>query len=267
VITNERIWNYLSGKTVLGFMLYAVYIFELILTEFCTGKFAFDDTFISIFDKKEQSSPRDTLDNSRLVEDTAYKRVGEEDSLSSKSNLSLASVKVVNSLGSKSSMSKKIARMTKHTQLGMEPVEIRNAECKVRERERFRPNLHRQHRQHESTRLLRKIKVRKLDIKDISTIQLREIPDEIKKWKKVSAEGLEVVQGELHESDSVYLVSELSEGLDSLEELLRKEVRLGGQVKLGIIKRLVKILMPLENLGDGYSHGHLSTANILVGEF
>lgn len=248
----------------LGFMLYAVYIFELILTEFCTGKFAFDDSFTSIFDKKEQSSPRDTLDDCKLAEDTAYKRMGDADSMSSKSTLSVSSVRVANNLSSKPSVSKKIARMTKHTQLGMEPVEYDHKECPLRERERVRPDIHRIHRLDEGTRGSHKIKVRKLDIKDISTIQLREIPDEIRKWRKTVLEGLEVVQGELHESDSVYLVSEFAEGLDSLEDMVRKEVRMAPQVKLGIVKRVVRILLQLESLGDAYSHGHLSTANILV---
>ena len=112
------------------------------------------------------------------------------------------------------------------------------------------------------------VRVRQLKINDISTFQLREIPNEIKKWKKLTIPSIEAYLGEYHEVDHYYyIVSEANEDLKSLSSLLYQESKTFNmtiQQKKFVCKNVIKTMLNLGSLGDEYSHGHICPSNILV---
>ena len=79
-------------------------------------------------------------------------------------------------------------------------------------------------------------------------------------------QSVETVLCEFHCEQEFYLVYEARENARSLEALLRDSGReLSGQQKVAVAKMLIKALVQLASLGDGYAHGHLSSSNVLVG--
>jgi serine/threonine protein kinase len=111
-----------------------------------------------------------------------------------------------------------------------------------------------------------KARIRWLTVTDISTFQLREVPEEIKRWKKVSNPSIEAILGEYHENDNMFIISECNENMVSLQSLLQQtsNQKLSLKNKKAISTNLIKAMLQLSTLGDTYSHGHLCPANILV---
>lgn len=107
-------------------------------------------------------------------------------------------------------------------------------------------------------------RVRKLTVIDISTFQLREIPNELKKWKKVLIPSVEAYITEYHTPEEYYIVSEAHPTMHSLQHLLYTKSNLTTVEKSNIIKSTVRTMLQLHALGDDFSHGHLSPSNILV---
>lgn len=109
------------------------------------------------------------------------------------------------------------------------------------------------------------VRVRRLALNEISTYQLREIPEELKKWKKVRVQSIETIICEFHNEQEFYLIYEARENSKSLEALLAEGHRqLSDPQKVAIATLIIKALVQLASLGDGYAHGHLSSSNILV---
>lgn len=111
-----------------------------------------------------------------------------------------------------------------------------------------------------------RLRIRQLKINEISTFQLREIPSEIKKWKKINSPSIEIYLGEYHQTDQYYyIMSEANEDLTSLSTHLSNENKtLTLNQKAFIVKNVVKSMLQLVPLGDDFSHGHLCPNNILV---
>lgn len=100
-------------------------------------------------------------------------------------------------------------------------------------------------------------------VNNISTSQLREIPEEIKKWSNISFLGTEVYIGNFTRDENLFIVSDWpSQEFVSMSILISKN--LSNEEKLKILKNLIKILMNLEALGDGFAHGHLCPNNVLI---
>lgn len=106
--------------------------------------------------------------------------------------------------------------------------------------------------------------MRKLPVNDISTFQLREIPNELKKWNRVSITSVESYLTEYHSLEDYYLVSEAHPEMVSLQHLMCEQMNLKFEEKLNFFKAVLRTMMQLQGLGDDFSHGHLSPANILV---
>ncbi len=78
-------------------------------------------------------------------------------------------------------------------------------------------------------------------------------------------QSIETVLCEFHCDQQFYLIYEAKENWRSLESLLQDSNRqLADQQKAAIAKMIIKALVQLASLGDGYAHGHLSTSNVLV---
>lgn len=110
-------------------------------------------------------------------------------------------------------------------------------------------------------------RIRKLIVNDISTFQLREIPNELKKWRKISIPSVEAYLTEYHTLDEYYIVSEAHPNMSSLQDILYNKSNLTLHQKSNIIKSTAKTMLQLHALGDDFSHGHLSPSNILVPPF
>lgn len=109
------------------------------------------------------------------------------------------------------------------------------------------------------------LRVRQICLVNISTEQLRVVPEEIRKWKKIRNSSIETYQFQLERNQNLYIASEVSPDYICLKNLIEeKGESLSLETKLDIVKQTVKALIQLEALGDSYAHGHLSTSNILV---
>lgn len=239
-ITNDSISRYLSGKKLEGFTLFLIYVIELWVTEIWTGKFVFETQFLEIF-KGPNITPADSLDNIRLA-GALEERLVSEESGSAKLNSSC-----------------KLLRITKVEQLHLPVVAAADQNPQFQRQHGFGPVF---------LAMIDEVpvRVRRLALSEISTYQLREIPEELKKWKKVRVQSIETVLCEFHSEQEFYLVYEAREHSKSLEVLLRDSSRQpSDQQKVAVAKMIIKALVQLASLGDGYAHGHLSTSNVLVG--
>ena len=134
------------------------------------------------------------------------------------------------------------------------------------------PDIHHFHKKHGFGPIFfgdvdgQRVRIRKLQISEISTVLVREIPAEIRKWKKVNFPSIENYLGEYHETDqNYYLISEANESMVSLATFLESDSNsMTTTEKVFVCKNLVKSMMQLAPLGDEYSHGHLCPNNILV---
>lgn len=110
-----------------------------------------------------------------------------------------------------------------------------------------------------------KARIRWLTVTDISTFQLREVPEEIKKWNKVHSPSIETYISEFHENDNMFLISESHENMVSLNSLFANDMSNISTIhKIAITNGIIRAMIQLYSLGDGYSHGHLCPSNILV---
>lgn len=99
---------------------------------------------------------------------------------------------------------------------------------------------------------------------DVSTFQLREIPIELKKWKKVASPHVESYLAEFHAGEEYFIISEAHEDLQSLQSVLDSSKTATQESKLRLSKTIARTMLYLQSLGDDYSHGHLCSSNILV---
>lgn len=109
-----------------------------------------------------------------------------------------------------------------------------------------------------------KIRARKLEINDVSTFQLREIPNELKKWKRITTPSVESYLAEFHSEEDYYIISEAHEDLNSIQQLFESGKTLKPEQNFNLAKSIARTMLQLHALGDDYSHGHLCPSNVLV---
>lgn len=242
-IEDEDLGAFMKGKTLMGFMLYFIYGFELFLTEIMPGRLVLNRKYLQIFEGVTGASTSgDMLDSTSIgISPDPNTLLGSSDS------------------GNRSSSSNKQAK--------------RRASIKLMRFDQLNlpdhPNYSKKHGfgpiyfgEVEN----QKLRVRQLKINDVSTFQLREIPAEIKKWKKLNLPSVESYLGEYHQTEQYYyIMSEANEQMYSLASMMYDEEQAISKVQKDFVcKNLVKTLVQLEAMGDEYSHGHLCPNNILV---
>lgn len=249
-IEDQDLGEFMKGKTVMGFMLYFIYAFELILTEVLPGRLVLKRKYLEIFEGSRSNSTTDELLDSTGMIPEGFATSGDAENGGKRTSMSFP--KPVSEFNQKRRKSLKIMKV--------EQLNI--------------PDLPRFSKKHGFGPIFfgdvdgNSVRIRQLKINDISTFQLREIPNEIKKWKKIQFPSIESYLGEYHETDQYYyIISEAHEALQALSDILdpeSKTPKLTALQKAFICKNVIKTMLHLGPMGDDYSHGHLCPSNILV---
>ena len=104
-------------------------------------------------------------------------------------------------------------------------------------------------------------------VDDVSPFILRELPEEIKSWKKVIETGIEHPLGFIIENDkSLWIISQgISDSYISMHEFIKTySSQTDPKLKIQIALDLCSILMRLFATNKEKAHPHLSPSNVLV---
>lgn len=242
-VENEDLGVFMQGKTLMGFMLYFIYGFELFLTEIIPGSLVLKNQYLQIFEGTSS-----TLTASDLLDSTG---------MTPESNL------LIDSESSKGGSTKPVDLSKQKRRKSIKVMKFGQLNI---------PDLPEFSKSHGFGPVFigdfegQKIRVRQLKINEVSTFQLREIPAEIKKWKKITSPSIEGYLGEYHQTDQYYyILSEANDDMKALSTLLESAKKpLTTAQKVFICKNVIKSMLQLGLSGDDFSHGHLCPNNILV---
>lgn len=245
-ISQQSLSQYLQGKGFMGQLLYVVYILEMLVTEVYPGRLVMSKTFLRIFLGRRKGSAHENSANDTTLQSAFYERIDGEPL--SKPGSSAASNTGVITQKRRGSIS--IGKVDELKLPGKPNFEKGNGFGSI-----YFTTFDGEH-----------LRVRKIVIPNVSTFQLREIPEELKKWKKITSPCLENYQKEVHQQDEVFIISDANPELTNLRSVMGSSAmaKMDNHQKMEILSNIVKTMLQLDTLGDGYAHGHLCPANILV---
>ena len=109
------------------------------------------------------------------------------------------------------------------------------------------------------------MKLRKIGVENISSFVLREIPKEIKKWKKLNEPNIEIYLGTIRAGSELFIVQEANPNMMNLDTFVRaKRGKISESIKIQILISISQTMRDMLASGPEYAHGHLCPQNILV---
>lgn len=94
---------------------------------------------------------------------------------------------------------------------------------------------------------------------------IRQIPLEIKRWKKIKEDKIEHPLGYIINDSQTWIISQHFPGFIPLTNFMKNNyLRLSDKDKLKIALSISNIMANLFRLDSSLSHGHLSPQNIMV---